>query len=110
MQTLHCLRGDVPEALPVCPGVELGLDADAFREIVARALMPGESLQAYVGHAGWGPGQLEAELALDSWITCTAEAPFVFDTDPLEIWESVLRALGPAYARLASVPLDPRFN
>lgn len=110
MQTLHCLRDGTPASMQVCSGVHLGLDADGFREAVGRALMPGERLQAYVGHAGWGPGQLEAELELDSWIVCTGEASFVFGTDPQETWESVLRALGPEYARLADVPADPRLN
>jgi len=110
MQTLHRLRHGTDLDVPVCAGVNLGLDADTFRQVVANALLPGEALQTYVGHSGWGPGQLDAELAMGSWITCTADASFVFDTDPADTWERVLRALGPGYARLASVPLDPRIN
>ena len=110
MQTLHRLRRDLGEVTEVCPGVDLGLDVDTFREVLDGTLMPGESLQAYVGHAGWGPGQLEAELATGSWIPCTAEARFVFEVDPEEMWERVLRSLGRNFARLATVPLDPRVN
>lgn len=110
MQTLHALRSGTEHEIAVCPGVHLGLDADTFRRVAGTALLPGEALQSYVGHAGWGPGQLEAELSLGSWITCTADASFVFETDPRDTWERVLISLGPRYAQLASIPLDPRSN
>jgi putative transcriptional regulator len=36
-----------------------------------------------LGHAGWGPGQLEGELAENAWLTCPASAEVLFDT-PIE--------------------------
>ncbi|GJM44457.1 MAG: UPF0301 protein [Gemmatimonadota bacterium] len=110
MQTLYHLRRDLGDRSEVCPGVDLGLDLDTFREVVSTSLTPGESLHAYVGHAGWGPGQLAAELETGSWITCTGEASFVFDTEPDEMWERVLQSLGKGFAKLANVPPDPRVN
>ena len=110
MQTLHHLRQDLGEQSELCPGVNLGLNVDTFREVVGTSSTPGESLHAYVGHAGWGPGQLQAELATGSWFPCTAEASFVFDADPEGVWERVLRSLGKDLARLATIPPDPRVN
>lgn len=110
MQVLHRLRREIPDVLEVESNLRLGIDADTFREVVAQRLLPGEALQAYVGHAGWGPGQLDAELEGHSWIICTADDAIVFDTNPEEIWDRVMRSLGPAYARLTEVPPDPRVN
>ena len=110
MQVLHRLRRELPHEMEVCREVRLGIDADTFRRIVSETLLPGEALHAYVGHAGWGAGQLAAELATGSWITCSADPQFVFDTSPDDVWETVLRSLGSDYARLASLPEDPRVN
>jgi putative transcriptional regulator len=100
----------VPSALEICPGIRLGLDPDVFRRVVSESLLPGESLHAYVGHAGWGGGQLDAELSADSWIVCTGDAGIVFETPPERMWDKVLESLGPRYARLTRYPPDPRLN
>ena len=110
MQVLHRLRRQLPREVEVCQGLNLGIDSDTFRKILSEALLPGESLHAYVGHAGWGSGQLPAELETGSWITCTADAAIVFEADPEEMWERVLKSLGPEFARLTRVPIDPRLN
>ncbi len=110
MQVLHHLRRDVPEEMEICRGVQLGLEAETFREVVAHSLIPGEHLQAYVGHAGWGAGQLEAELSFGSWIVCPASSSFVFETETEDLWERVLRSLGPSHSRLTTHPVDPRVN
>jgi putative transcriptional regulator len=110
MQVLHRLRRGLPDELEVVPNLRLGLDADMFRKLAGEPRAPGEAMHAYVGHAGWGPGQLEAELETGSWFLCTAEDSVVFDTPADAMWEAVLRALGPKYARLVGVPLDPRVN
>ncbi len=110
MQVLHHLRQEIPGTLELLPGVALGLESEAFRDIAAEERLADEALHAYVGHAGWAPEQLDEELATGSWIMCTASPRLVFDTDPKAMWESTLRALGPEYARLTQVPTDPRLN
>jgi putative transcriptional regulator len=110
MQVLHRLRRELPEEVEILPSLHLGVDADRFRTLAGETLLPGEALHAYVGHAGWGPRQLESELETGSWILCSAEDAVVFDVPPEEMWEHVLSSLGPSYARLVEVPLDPRVN
>jgi putative transcriptional regulator len=65
-------------------------------------------LRVYAGYAGWAPGQLDAELAEDAWIT----APVAPD-DPFadgDLWPVVLHRKGGAYALMASMPVDPSLN
>ncbi|MBE0454165.1 YqgE/AlgH family protein [Roseovarius autotrophicus] len=47
-----------------------------------------------LGYAGWGPGQLEQELAQNGWLTCDADADLVFTTPDPEKWEAALARLG----------------
>ncbi len=41
---------------------------------------------AYVGYAGWAPGQLDSEVLRGDWYVLQADAETVFDKPPLEIW------------------------
>ncbi|MFK7878104.1 MAG: YqgE/AlgH family protein [Paracoccaceae bacterium] len=47
-----------------------------------------------LGYAGWGPGQLENEIASNGWLTCSAGADFVFDVSPDAKWNRALQLLG----------------
>ena len=64
----------------------------------------------FAGHAGWGPGQLEAELEEDSWIIEAAQRTDVFTEDPDALWSAVLRRKGREYVLLATMPMDPSQN
>lgn len=66
--------------------------------------------RVFVGHAGWGPGQLEAELEADSWIVEPARPDDVFAAEPGALWGRVLKRKGPRYAAMARIPFDPRLN
>jgi putative transcriptional regulator len=66
--------------------------------------------RVFLGHAGWGPGQLEAEMESDSWILEEATADDPFSPKPDELWRSVLRRKGPPYDRIARIPFDPSAN
>jgi putative transcriptional regulator len=67
-------------------------------------------IRVYAGYAGWGAGQLEAELEEPSWIIVPAEPADAFATDPDELWRTVLQRKGGRYALIASMPFDPNLN
>jgi putative transcriptional regulator len=50
---------------------------------------PAKSLFA-LGYAGWGPGQLEGELAQHNWFTAPEEPKLVFDDDRDSLWEDAM--------------------
>jgi len=43
-----------------------------------------------LGYAGWGPGQLEDELARNSWFTTPEEPKLVFDDDRGNLWDEAM--------------------
>jgi putative transcriptional regulator len=51
---------------------------------------PRQSLVAF-GYAGWGPGQLEAELALGGWFTVPGDPKLVFDADRDKLWDEAMK-------------------
>ena len=72
-----------------------------------------DAIKCFVGYAGWGPGQLEAELDAESWIVAPATASEVFDAAPQQ-WFDLLSAINPAQAAIMRnpkiVPPDPSVN
>jgi len=67
-------------------------------------------VRVFAGYAGWGPGQLEAELAEDAWIITAARADDVFHGEPDRLWDDVVRRLGPRYEVMRLLPEDPSAN
>jgi putative transcriptional regulator len=69
----------------------------------------------YIGHSGWGPGQLETELADGSWLVLPATAELVFsDHDSTALWKNSVTEAGRRQIQsvipVKHVPLDPRVN
>lgn len=62
-------------------------------EALARGEGPHRALLA-LGYSGWGPGQLEAEIARNDWLTAEADAALVFAADDSGKWVGALRAMG----------------
>jgi putative transcriptional regulator len=50
---------------------------------------PTKSLVAF-GYAGWGPGQLEGELAHRDWFTAPADSALIFDEDRGRVWDRAM--------------------
>ncbi len=66
--------------------------------------------RVFAGYAGWGAGQLEAELEEASWIVEPALANDVFAAADDDLWSAVLRRKGGQFAVLSLMPPDPSFN
>jgi putative transcriptional regulator len=66
--------------------------------------------RAFAGHAGWGPGQLDAELEEEAWFVAPFDREDAFADDPEELWRRALMRKGGAYALVARMPEDPSLN
>ncbi len=66
--------------------------------------------RAFVGHAGWGPGQLDDEVERGDWILEPARRDDAFTGQPLDLWSAVLTRKGGSYALVARMPPDPSVN
>lgn len=64
--------------------------------------------RVFIGHAGWGPGQLDEELANDSWIVADLEPEDVFAVG--DLWADAVARRGGDFRLLATMPDDPSLN
>jgi putative transcriptional regulator len=67
-------------------------------------------VRVFAGFAGWGEGQLEAEIAEGDWIAQAALPEDVFTELPERLWGEVLERKGGSYALVARMPPDPSMN
>jgi len=58
-----------------------------------RGAGPRQSLVA-LGYAGWGPGQLDAEIQANGWLMVAADTGLVFDVEDGSKWQRALAKLG----------------
>jgi putative transcriptional regulator len=80
-------------------------------EVPADALDSLRRARVFAGYAGWGPGQLEQEMAEEgSWIAEPATPEDIFTDDPGGLWSSVLKRKGRDFDLLRLMPLDPSWN
>ena len=89
---LHSDDFAAPALSQALPG---GLALTASTEIM-RAIAAGQGPRNWVlalGYAGWAPGQLEAEIAANAWLTCPGDGAIIF-AESGDQWEAALRSIG----------------
>jgi putative transcriptional regulator len=93
--------------MPVHPGIGvLDLEADPVRLVGDVS-----GVRLFTGYAGWGPGQLDGELAMGGWFVVDADPDDVLTEDPDHLWQAVLgRQSDPDLALLARFPDDLSAN
>ena len=76
----------------------------ASRDIIADMAQAMGPASGYVtlGYAGWGPGQLEQELADNSWLVSEADTSILFDTPFDERLQATATKLGFDLSRMSS--------
>lgn len=93
------LLGDDPgveDSEAISQGFHLTASVDVLRRLLeaAPAELARRRCRLLLGYAGWGPGQLDAELTASAWLTAPPDPTLVFDTPPEDMWEAVIRSLG----------------
>ena len=81
---------------PIGDGFHLTASLDVLRSLIETTPddLARRPCRLLLGYAGWGPGQLDSELAASSWLMAPADPRLVFESDPDGMWEQAIRGLG----------------
>jgi putative transcriptional regulator len=93
-QGLFMLHGHAEWAEPsdeegkgrIAPGIFLG-DATCAGRVADPPEGQTFRFRMFAGYSGWGPDQLERELAAGAWSVTRATGELLFDTPPAELWD-----------------------
>jgi putative transcriptional regulator len=83
------------------------VDLDTPLEVLAPAMT---RMRIFAGYAGWGGGQLDAEIEEGSWYVVPAETADIFAASPDDLWRQVLRRQPGPLAWVSTMPIDPGRN
>ena len=83
--------------------VDLDLDPD-------ESLGALSAIRIYAGYAGWGSGQLDDEVDEGAWYVVDGGPADVYDGDPHDLWQRVLRRQSGDLAFVATPSTDPSLN
>lgn len=89
---LHSPLGEWDSTLEVTPEVGLTMSPDII-DAIAGGVGPKQFLIA-LGYAGWGEGQLEDELAANSWLNGPADSRIIFEYPVDKRWNAAAASLG----------------
>ncbi len=90
---IHSTDYRLPDTLDIDGRIALSAAPDVLRDI-GLGKGPNKSLLAF-GYAGWGPSQLEDELAHGVWVTVPEDPALVFDDDRAKVWADALARYKP---------------
>ncbi len=91
-------QGPDDEQREICPGVLLSVSKELTLQLLQAP--PSSRARVLVGYAGWGPGQLDHEIAESGWLTMDVDPALIFSVPPEEMWETAIRRLGTDPANL----------
>jgi putative transcriptional regulator len=89
---LHRPTGSWDSSLVINDAVALTTSRDIL-EAIADNRGPDDVIIA-LGYAGWGPGQLEQEMAANTWLSCPAEQQIIFETPVKDRWQAAADLIG----------------
>jgi putative transcriptional regulator len=72
-------------AIQACEGVYLSADRKLLFQLLGRE-KPMEGLRIFIGHSGWAPRQLEAEIARGDWTLERAKSDAIFNGKSEHPW------------------------
>jgi putative transcriptional regulator len=75
----------------IVPGIMLSTSPERLRALAEK---PPGKIRFVLGFSGWGPAQLEEELASGAWLNAQVTPELVFETPSAAMWEAALRSLG----------------
>jgi len=88
------LLGEQPDADFKCirDGLYLSTSITLLRDVLQAR--PAPRARVLAGYAGWGPGQLDEELAQSAWLVADVDLDLVFEVAADAMWETAIRRLG----------------
>jgi putative transcriptional regulator len=95
-------QGPDEEQLQIAPGLILSASQALTLEMLRTP--PTRHARVIVGYAGWGPGQLEREIAASGWLTMEVDPALILGVPPDDMWEAAIRRLGTDPAALQASP------
>ncbi len=111
--TLHFIHRypALEDSVEIADGIFWGGNFDRLVFLLQTKQVGPEDVKFFIGYSGWSEGQLEDEMESDSWIVSDQiNEELIFETNPKQMWQKVLKSMGGRFSVYSNYPADPRLN
>jgi putative transcriptional regulator len=107
---IHRLGHIIPKSEEIIEGIFWGGDFDFMKEMIRHGELQQHDIRFFLGYSGWSTGQLDKELAQNSWVVTDINASQVMAYHKQTHWRDTLLHLGEKYKVWANFPENPSMN
>jgi putative transcriptional regulator len=107
---IHRERSLASSSIEIASGLFWGIDFQQIVPLLENNTLDVDNFRFFLGYSGWGAGQLEDELAINSWFVTPANARLAFEEDYPKLWKTLLKNMGGTYKVLSNSPESPMLN
>lgn len=106
---IHTLGNQIEGSLHIKDELWWGGDFEALKYSLSTGLARPDQVKFFVGYSGWSPGQLDNEIAENSWLVLDADPLLIMKSDK-NFWLESVKKAGGHYETWQNFPEDPNSN
>ena len=106
---IHTFGDQIEGSIHIKDELYWGGDFEVLKLTIASGKAEPGQVKFFVGYSGWSPGQLENEIAENSWLVAEVDTKLVMKSDR-NFWLESVRSAGGHYETWQNFPEDPNSN
>lgn len=106
---IHTLGNVIGGSVRIKENLYWGGDFDQLSDMIKLGSITNEQVRFFIGYSGWSPGQLEHEIAENSWLLIEANSQRIMVSND-HFWAESVRNMGGRYEAWPNFPEDPNLN
>jgi len=110
LQFIYKGENVIDGSIEIMPGLYWGGSFDILKTLISSGAVSPRDFRFFLGYSGWIDGQINDELAINSWIVANSSIENIFSDEPDKLWRETLKGMGKKFAILASFPENPSVN
>lgn len=108
---IHKCPDKLPDGADLGNGLFWSGNFESLMVLAKNRAIAHDEIKFFLGYSGWSPGQLDRELAENTWaVTNDYHPDIALGADHENLWKEAVVALGEKYAHVANFPQNPTWN
>ncbi|HAQ19511.1 MAG TPA: transcriptional regulator [Prolixibacteraceae bacterium] len=107
---IHTLGDSIPGSIKIKENLYWGGDFEALKLQIKLGLVNSQQVRFFLGYSGWDAGQLEEEIAQNSWLVADIPQADLMTIDENVMWAQSVRSMGGKYSMWENFPENPSLN
>ena len=106
---IHKIPTLIEGGVEIEEGIYWGGDFEQLKSIIDLGGVGTNQIKFFLGYSGWSPGQLDAEIAENSWLVAESDIQLIMNGDK-DLWLESVKNAGGHYKTWKNFPKDPKLN